>query len=325
MRAAFSKAARSNPHWYEIPVCEVAREYANALADRSGQANTFTHLTAISWAASQICGYEFSWRVAFPNLVIQLTARFLSKPLRPEIPSRIPMSRAMRHALIDDFSDDVRPWARRTVHAANAQWEGALRPSEAYWTQASAKSKIGEPVALTLQCFTPHFSVGSVLHPLAQGLAASLRAQKNNSPQCGVSWSETGDKYSAVRSILAIHDVASKSALAMLALREPKRPLFPQVKNPSRFLSARDVARNVRTLLAETGKFHPEQIKRVKGHSPRLGYATWAVAAGLPETLIAKKLRWKTEEVRKVYMAPGPEAQLIAIQQILRNYGEGDE
>ena len=116
-----------------------------------------------------------------------------------------------------------------------------------------------------LQCFTPHFSIGSVLHPLAQGLAASLRAQKNNSPQCGVSWSETGDKYSAVRSILAIHDVASKSALAMLALREPKRPLFPQVKNSSRFLSARDVARNVRTLLAETGKFHPEQIKRVKG------------------------------------------------------------
>ncbi len=78
------------------------------------------------------------------------------------------------------------------------------------------------------------------------------------------------------------------------------------------------MARNVRTLLAETGKFHPEQIKRVKGHSPRLGYATWAVAAGLPETLIAKK-------VRKVYMAPGPEAQLIAIRQILRNYGEGDE
>ena len=68
-----------------------------------------------------------------------------------------------------------------------------------------------------------------------------------------------------MRSILAIHDVPSKSALAMLALREPKRPLFPQVKNSSRFLSARDVARNVRTLLAETGKFHPEQIERVKG------------------------------------------------------------
>ncbi len=64
MRAAFSKAARSNPHWYEIHVCEVAREYANALADRSGQANTFTHLTAISWTASQICGYEFSWGVS---------------------------------------------------------------------------------------------------------------------------------------------------------------------------------------------------------------------------------------------------------------------
>ena len=103
MRAAFGKAARSNPHWYEIPVSEVVREYVSALADRSGQANTFTNLIAISWAASQICGYEFSWRVAFPNLVIQLTAMFLSKPLRPEIPSRIPMSRAMQHALIDDL------------------------------------------------------------------------------------------------------------------------------------------------------------------------------------------------------------------------------
>ena len=50
MRAAFGKAARSNPHWYEIPVSEVVREYASALADRSGQANTFTNLIAISWA-----------------------------------------------------------------------------------------------------------------------------------------------------------------------------------------------------------------------------------------------------------------------------------
>ncbi len=233
----------------------------------------------------------------------------------------------MRYDLLDHTREDKRAWAIHTAHAVNIQWSGAMRPSEIYWTKASSLSKLNtkEPVALTLQCFSPHLRLRNMLTPDAMVLAASLRAQKNNSPQCGVSFSQTDDAYCAVKSIFYMHGVSTVTQFQYLADQFPKRPLIPQRRDPTKFVNTCDIARNTRKLLSEMPKYHPELVKRIKGHSPRLGYATWAIAAGIPETIIAKKLRWKTEEVRKVYMAPGPEAQLVTIRQILAKYGETDE
>ena len=140
------------------------------------------------------------------------------------------MTEEMRRDLLDYTRDDERPWTKRTAHGANAQFKGALRPSEIWWTKASQNSKIrdenGNPilVALTLGDFVAHLMLRDWLYDGVSGLTASLKAQKNNSPQCGVSFARDNDRYCVVRSIFEVHRIRSITAFLRLAQRFPKLP-----------------------------------------------------------------------------------------------------